>query len=179
MVIGSSAEQEGSLTVERHWIAGSEGQLGLFLQYVPYGAKPGVNLFSGQCFKGEVVYYPSAAPLRMAIRNHALCNTLPGIPSIDGWDAVVQRETDALSHTPFSTALPYVVAALRPVKSADSVCLIEDNHGKQMRLQEGFADIWKWMALSGGAYLSTAVLGSEHTYRPLGVWHDNTYISLS
>ncbi len=179
MVTGSETEQEGSLTVEKHWLASSEGRRGLFLQYLPYGARPGVSLFAGQQFCGDVVYYPSASPLRVAIRSLSMNSNATAIPGLSGWEEVVNRESDILAQAPLSGALPHVLTALRPVKAPNNTWLIEDKDGKQMRLRAGFKDIWKWIALGGGDYLPTAVLGAEHTYAPLGVWHQANYIQLN
>ena len=181
LVAGAESESEGALTVEKHWLLSSEGRRALFLQYVPYGQRPGVSLFPGQRFRGEVQYYPSAAPLRVVVRNPAI-TTAPGatpLPApLAGWQEVAQREAESLSRWPLLRELPHAIAGLRPVQTAQGAWLLEDRAGKHMRLHPAFGPVWHWMALCGGDYLPTAVLGAEHTYKPLGLWHNDTYIHL-
>ncbi len=179
MVIGSEQESEGSLITEKHWLLSTEGKAGLFLQFIPYGGQPALNLFAGSQFTGDVRYYPGSMPLRVAIRNLSQSTEMKTIPALEDWETLANRESQALAQAPLTTVLPAVVANLKPVLSSNKEWLMEDAAGKQMRLSKEFKDFWKWMALSGGNPLKTAVLGSEHTYLPLGVWHQNNYITLS
>ena len=177
-VAGSETDSEGALTVEKHWLLSSEGRAGLLLQYVPYGQRPGVNLFVGQSFQGEVQHYPAALPLRLSVRNPEISKAPAQIPMLADWNEVAAQESQHVAQWPLVRELPYAVAALRPVKTPNGQWLIEDQNGRQMRLRDT-ARIWDWMALSGGNFLPTAVLGAEHAYRPLGLWFNNTYISLA
>ena len=176
MVIGSEQQEEGSLLVEKHWLQSTEGRTGLFLQFIPYGGRSEINLFAGSQFTGDVRYYPGSLPLRVAIRSLNQCKEPEPVPALRDWEEVANRESQTLAQAPLTTLLPAVVADLRPVLSAGKEWLIQDAAGKQMRLSKDFKDFWKWVALSGGSGLTTAVLGSEHRYLPLGVWHHNRYI---
>ena len=44
-----------------------------------------------------------------------------------------------------------------------------------MNIRDGFAGIYKLLALSGGAALDTVVIGKEQSYEPLGVFTAQTY----
>jgi hypothetical protein len=44
-----------------------------------------------------------------------------------------------------------------------------------MKIKEGFAGIWKLLALSGGEPFNMAVIGKEKIYEPIGVWVEGGY----
>jgi hypothetical protein len=179
LVAGSQYEQESGLATERHWLLGSEGHTALFLQFVPFNARPSNNLFPGQVFQGEIAYYPAAHPLRAGIRSQQAVQRAPAFPLLADWNAVAALETEKLSRSPFAGEQVYALQGLRPVQPGDSQWLIEDANGRQMLLGSGFNNLWKWLALSGGNLLPTIVLGEEHSFIPLGLWSGNTYIPFS
>jgi len=179
LVAGSQYEQESGLSTERHWLLGSNGHTALFLQFIPFNARPSNNLFPGQIFQGELVYYPAAYSLRAGIRSQQAISNLPAFSLLPDWNAVLALETGKLSRSPFAGEQIYALQGLRPVQLSDSQWLIEDMAGNQMLLGPGFNSLWKWLALSGGNLLPTVVLGEEHSFIPLGLWSGNTYIPFS
>lgn len=179
LVAGSEYEQEQGLSTERHWLLSAEGHSALILQFIPYNARPSHNLFPGQRFQGELAYYPAANPLRAGIRSQQAPNVSVLPPLLDDWNSVAELETEKLHRSPFAGEQIYALAEVRPVRFGDAQWLIEDSSGNQMRLGDRFTNLWKWLALSGGAYLPTVVLGTEHSFIPLGLWSGKTYIPLS
>jgi hypothetical protein len=180
MVIGKRVSEEGPLTTEQYWLAGAAtGRSALVLQFIVRGATAAIVLTPGQCFEGEVVYYPSVTPLRAAIRTQNAIAQITAMPGLTGWEDVAVAESAVLAANPFAGQQVYVMAAVRPVRLPAGTWAIEDRSGAWMHLAPQFGDVWKWAALSGGHYLQTAVLGSGHYYEPLGAWDNQTYLSLS
>ncbi|RYD51160.1 MAG: SWIM zinc finger family protein [Sphingobacteriales bacterium] len=180
LVLSKAQSREGALTVEKYWLINADGQKGLFLQFLAPGAATSLHLLAGECFRGEVRYYKAAVPLRVQLTPTQRQTTPPSVPVLRGWDAVADLESQVLAAAPLLDGMPYVVAALKPVRTPEASWRMEDEHGRQMYLDPSVPEmvLWSWLAVSGGQYLQTAVLGAENHYQPLGVWQNTTYTPL-
>jgi hypothetical protein len=179
LVAGKTVSQEEQLTVERHWLYGMHtGQAALVLQFYVKGQ--GGNMLAltpGQYLKAELVFYPSAIPLRAIIKHQTGTPAIAPARPFLNWQEVAEWETTIAAQMPVRSIRPYVLKSLTPVRYNDQWWLV-DALKNGMPVKKGFTNIWRLLALSGGTALDTTVIGRETSFEPLGVWHQGMYKTL-
>lgn len=177
LVLGKESTEEQQLTIEQNWLYGMQtNQYALVLQFITKGQTTQLSLTPGMYLQAELAYFPSTIPYRAIIKNHTTLNNTqaPVKQHYSGWKEVAAHETELNSQLPFRNTMPCIVASLTPVHYQKQWWL-QDAEGFMCQISAGFKDLWQLMAISGGQPLTMSVIGKENQYRPLGVWHQNTY----
>ncbi len=179
LVLSKQVQQEDNLTTERFWLWGAEsGRTALVLQFsVRGGPSAPLVLSAGTVIHAELVFYPSALPLRALIKKQLPAHTDISLWGYAGWAQVAEEESQQSALLPFRNERPYIVEQLKPVQYQDKWWLA-DTENKLVQLSEGFSHLYKWLSISGGAATRMAVIGKENTFMPLGMWMDGRYYSL-
>ena len=174
-VLGKEVSQEEQLTVERNWLYGLHtGQHALILQFYVRSQQPTFTALPGMIIDAELVFYPSALPLRAIVKHQLGNKDRSTVHGLANWQEVVQQQTQFNSRQPFGTQYPFIVDHLHAVQHAGE-WFLQDAAGQRMQLAPPFTGLWKWLAISGGAPLQTAVVGKGNSYRLLGAWNRNEY----
>lgn len=175
-VLGKQTSEEDRLVVERYWLHGIHSKRNaLILQFFVRGQSTIVNpLAPGTTIQAELVYYPSAAPLRAIIKQQMTVPSDHTFNGFTGWEEVVAEQTAISAVWPVYNDQVYTIATLTPIWHQEQWWL-QDSRQQLMPVKKGFAHIWKLLALSGGAPLHMAVTGRETQYEPIGVWHEQEY----
>lgn len=175
LVVGKQVTEDDNLTVERNWLYGiNTKQFALVLQFIVRGQGATLLLSPGMCIEAEVVYYPSVAPLRALVKRQVTTAAKAAIKGHGSWREVAEAETGLCAAFPVRSERPYAVSQLTPVQH-NGRWWLKDKGNDMVYLKEGFAGLWKLLALSGGYPLDMVVVGKEAEYEPLGVWTDLTY----
>lgn len=175
LVTGKQVSEEDNLTVERNWLYGmATKQHALVLQFIVRGAGANLLLSPGMYVEAEVVFYPSAAPLRALVKRQITASAKPALNFYTSWTDVAQAETSLCSLFPVRNERPYALSGIVPVYE-NNVWWLKDAQHNAVRLKENYSGLWNLLALSGGAPLDVIVLGKEGVYEPMGVWTSQTY----
>ena len=178
LVLAKQTTEEENLTVERNWLYGTGSrQYALVLQCIFRGQGAQWSLTPGLFIQAELVFYPSASPLRALIKKQVGTAAVQTIASFNGLQQVTEAETQAASLQPFRSERPYIIQQLTPIPYNGGWWLQDYDQG-MMKIKEGFAGMYKMLSLSGGQPLDMAVVGKEKTYEPVGVWYDGVYMVL-
>ncbi|WP_276479363.1 SWIM zinc finger family protein [Paraflavitalea pollutisoli] len=176
LVMGKQTTEEDNLTIDRSWLYGvNSNSYALILQFTVRGqGAVAVPLTPGIFIEAELVFYPSAIPLRAIIKKQINSNGVAKYKGFANWQEVTNAETSYSSLVPFRSDRPYIIEQLRPVQHQQQWWLQDSSHAL-MPISADFRNIWKLLALSGGAPLNVAVIGKEKSFMPIGVWHDQLY----
>lgn len=175
LVVGKQVTDDDNLTVERNWLYGIHTkQFALVLQFIIRGQGATLLLSQGMCIEAEVVFYPSASPLRALIKRQISSTAKGEIKALPSWKEVAEAETVLCESFPVRSERPYAVAGLTPVQYNNHWWL-KDSSGNLVLLRENFAGLWKLLALSGGYPMNMVVVGKGPEYEPLGTWSAQTY----
>ncbi len=178
LVLGKQVSEDDNLTVERYWLHGTAtGQSALILQFIIRGQGGQLSLTPGMYIQAELVFYPSIVPLRALIKRQLATDGAVPKNVFAGWKEIAETETNVNAVLPFTSVKPYVVKQVTPVLYEQSWWLADENNDL-IRLNENFKNIWKLLAISGGKRVTTAVVGKENLYEPIGIWDNETYKSL-
>jgi hypothetical protein len=179
LVLGKQTEEEDALTIERNWLYGTTTRkYALVLQFSAMSQPMVLNLVPGMFLQAELVYYPSAQPLRALIKSQTTTSNIPTVNGFKNWQEVAEMETTFNSVLPLSAARPFLLHQVTPVLYEGSWWLA-DSTNHLVKVKENFTGMYKLMAISGGLPLDLAVLGTENNYEPLGIWSRGQYFFLS
>jgi hypothetical protein len=178
LVLAKQSSEDENLTVERYWLHGVKtGQYALILQFLFRGQGGEISFTPGMYVQAELVYYPSVSPTRAIIKRQI--STTPASPKrrFTDWRAIAENETKINAEFPFNYPRPYIIKLVTPVLYLNQWWLADKNNDL-MQINNGFKNIWKLMAISGGNPVDAAIIGKENLYEPVGVWDNEIYKSL-
>lgn len=179
LVLGKQTTEEENLTIERNWLYGLQSRRSaLVLQFSVMGQGFTYNLLPGVAIQAELVYYPSAQPLRAVIKQQTGTKQAAPPAALSGWQQVAAIETELHSTLPLSSERPYLLQQLTPVQYHGRWWLA-DQQQYLMPVKPGFTGLYQLLAVSGGLPLDMAVVGRENEFEPLGLWNNGQYIGLN
>lgn len=177
MVLAKQQFEQDNITTERYWLYGAASkQYALVLQFIVRGALAAnhLSITAGQFIQAELVYYPSAMPLRAIIKKQITAAPVAVDAGYNKWQQVVAAETAIAAALPVRSNRPYCIKQLQPV-SYNKQWWLQDADNNLMLLKNEQRYIWKLLALSAGHTLDMVVIGKENMYEVVGVWHNGLY----
>lgn len=179
LVLSVQIQQEDEITTERYWLYGSKTNTpALVLQFVVRGQGKQLLLSPGIMIEAELVFYPSASPLRALVKRQLNSTSSFETKGLANWNEVLQNRSERLAATPFASSYPFIIQHVKPVLKNETwyIC---DQESVGLPMVFNSTIINKWLALSGGAAVTMAVLALENTtFIPLGIWSEEKYYSL-
>jgi hypothetical protein len=164
-VLGQRTYPDERLTVQMSWLQGmASGRFGLVLGYSVAGQPFDFLRTPGTSFDGQLVFYPSAYPLRAVPRE---ASSAPWSGIMEGSVAsMVESLADALTCNPWITEVP---ACLGPVRlgRVGEQWVLADGSGSAP-LSPAFADPFHLLAISGGNEFGVFGEWDGREFLPLG-----------
>ena len=178
LVLSKQTTEEDNVTTERFWFYGTKtNQYALILQFIVRGQGGQLSLMPGLFVEAELVFFPSAAPLRALIKKQLSTSSVTQFSKFKSWMHVAETETQYSSLLPFGNDRPFIVQKLKPVQ-IDNRWWLKDEHNAVMPLKNERNVVWNLLALSGGEPLDITVIGKEKSFEAVGVWKEETYTIL-
>jgi hypothetical protein len=179
-VLGQRIYEEEKLRVQRTWLAGREsGKAALLLQFAFGRENFEINLPQGTAIDAELVFFPSAYPLRVLVKSRKELTATNLNPS--GYRSaleVYETYRKALSCNPWVEHLPVSLSAVTPVPHNGQWRLV-DGAGKELKISRQFSRGWELLALSGGNSLTLFGEWNGESFYPLSLWLEGKSIQLS
>jgi len=173
-VLGQVEIDDGALTTRRTWLRGSgTGRFALVLAFAAPGQPLVSELVPGTEFRGELAFYPGAAPLRalVAERHSAAepfpepAGALPLAEALGGWATTVAAE-------PWRYDAPVLLGGVTP---GDDGWLVDES-GAALPLAAGHREPWWLLAAAGAAPATVAAEWSPSGLRPLAAWAGGGFV---
>jgi hypothetical protein len=164
------------LTTRRTWLRGqASGRPALVLAFAPPGQPLPGTLPAAHTVRGELAFYPGAAPLRAQVAD-AGEPVRSGRPAGDSVAVALASFAEALAADPWLERWPVVLADLAPVVHGDRWALV-DREGAALPLTDRI-DPWPLLAVSAGAPITVAGEWSAAGLRPLTCWDGDRAVRL-
>jgi SWIM zinc finger len=169
LILGQRVEDEDNLRVQRTWLWGeTSARPALILAFAAPGQPLDRSLVTGTALDAELVYFPSAHPLRALIQQrHGTPTPIGSAPGYADIHAATAAYAAALAVFAWLERFPMPLQTVTPMRVGESWA-VRDGDGRALPLAPGFAHGWRLLALSGG--------------RPLGLfgeWNGTTLMPLS
>lgn len=175
-VLAQRVEREEQLRVQRTWLLGlASGRVALILQFAA-GMQAFEQTFRvGSQFSSELVYYPSAVPMRAMLIGERGEPTEPAmsLPRAASLTDALCEYAGTLARQPWLETWPMRVGGLVPIVSGEAGRLaLRDDSGRELPTVERLAGAWHLLAVSGGAPLEIFGEWDGDTLQPLGAVSD-------
>ncbi len=178
LVLAKQTSEEDNLTTERNWLFGTgTRQYALVLQFSVRGQGIVFTLTPGMSIRAELVFYPSAEPMRAIIKGEITTGKRSACVGFENWMQVAAYETNSGMRLPFRLERPYIIQQVKPVKYANQWWLA-DNENRLVQLKTGYPYLYTLLSVSGGAELDMVVLGKENIYEPIGIWEGENFMAV-
>ncbi len=170
LVMGRHTQEENNLRTRRLWLWGTEtARSALLLSFAIAGNDFEPGPAPGMVLQGELVFYPSAYPLRAAVRSQQAIGPIGAnhLPGCAGFLEATGAYAAALAQHPWIERFPMAVKQVTPFQENGEWGLCDEQR-RWVPLARNFLHAWRLMAISGG--------------RPLGVfgeWNGNCLLPLS
>lgn len=176
LVAAVTDEVTERLTTRRTWLRGQvTGRPALVLSFAPPGQPLPGTLPVGHTVRGELGFYPGAAPLRALVAK-ADEPVRSGRPAGGSVSAALTSFADALAADPWLERWLVVLADVAPVADGVGWALV-DPDGATLPLADR-GDPWPLLAMSAGAPVTVAGEWSSAGLRPLTCWDGHRAVRL-
>ncbi len=177
-VVGKRATIEESLRMQRTWLWGERtNRAALLVDFAVSGQPFETNLIPGTSLETEIVFFPSAYPLRAYVRQNALAAPLKQLPGYANIDEAIRAYAAALACNPWLEPFPLTLQNVIPMQTA-SGWVVRDTANHILPLSPRFEKNWPLLALSGGHPVAVFGEWDGEVLLPLGVWAEERFVGL-
>lgn len=178
-VVGQIVEEEDKLRVQRTWLIGETiRRPALCLSFAAMNQALDVSLIAGTVIEADVVFHPSASPLRALVQQrHGELRSLAEAASCVDFAEALDQTAALLAGDPWLERSPWLVGDCVPLRVEDT-WLLRDARGSAVPLAPRFANAWPLFAVSGGAPVTVFGEWSGHALLPLSVLAGGRFIPL-
>lgn len=171
-VIAQTYETNNRIRTRKTWLWGESGNYALLLDFAvsnsPFGPAPQ----PGFCFTGELVYFPSAAPLRALVKGVLDKKSEASLPDGQSVELCFNSFSKALSQNPWIQSIPFTLANAIPVYSDGRKCVVDKNRSL-VEIDRAFGSFWQLLALSGGNPVTIFGEWNGMSFMPLSAESEN------
>lgn len=178
LVLGQRVDEEERLRVQRTWLWAERQARGALVLHFAHNSQPlDTSLVPGTRIDAEVVYYPSAHPLR------ALVKAREGPPAgfTGGGYATIGEAiaayAAALARNPWLEQFPLPLQTVIPLH-ADGHWHVRDAAGHVLPIGSRFEHPWELLALSAGCPIAVFGEWDGQHLRPLSAWTGGKFVAL-
>jgi len=146
MILGIVEGVEDNLNFRRTWILGHETKrYGLILDYA-FGNYPyTTNYKRGNVFVGQVVFYPSNAPLRVALKDkQVLDRSIKRIIGFSDFSTFLKFYAKNLAANPWQLSFPCSIENVHPILDKGTLYLIDENQ-KIIKGPLGYCRVYEFL----------------------------------
>lgn len=170
LVAGQRVYEEDRLRVERTWLIGRECARSALVLDFSHLSQPAANtgLAPGACIDAEVVFFPSAYPLRALVKAQTEASTQPtrSYPSVD---ALAQAYSTALAANPWLPELPAMMDSVTPVRLGNG-WFVRDSAGDALPIDPRYQLSWDLLSISGGHPITLFGEWDGEWLLPMSAW---------
>ncbi len=182
-VLGQTLEKRDQILEQRIWLQGHEsGRFALILHFAAANQSLDVGFQPGWTVPAELVFYPSATPLRALVVTREANQKRSPRPGEPDWQTAFAAVGAVQAENPWRDVFPVLLehARLVPSSADGAPATCRDQTGAEVELHPSFANLWDGLALSGGA--PTPLFGEWQPHRgflPLAGYFDQQWIPFS
>ena len=178
-IVGRRIEEEEKLRVQRTWLVGEATRRAALCLSFAAGTQPlDVSLLPGTALAAELVFYPSAAPLRALIgTRHERPGTFDEPAACAHFGEAADQTAGWLAGDPWLERAPWLVRGCLPCEHEGRWCL-RDATGGMVPLAKRLASPWPLVAASGGVPVTVFGEWDGHALLPLSVIAEGRFIDL-
>lgn len=176
-VLGGQDSGDGKLTTRRIWLRGERtGRMALLLSFGAAGRAPELVLPTGLVLDADLVYYPSARPLRAVLATRYGRPGPPAAPAAPpgvGITDALAGYGEALRGDPWLDSWPTVLADVTPIPGPDGWQLADPRTATALPVDPRCLErtnLWQLTAVSGGSPVTVFGECGHRGFAPVTTW---------
>lgn len=179
MVLGKVEGIEDNLNFRRTWLLGwNTKRYALVLEYVFGNVDFPRDFIPGEVYDAKVVYYPSNAPLRVAVQEcMKLEKQVKRIVGFEGIDSFLEHFAAILGRNPLIPEYPCSIEEVIPTIDKGQLVLL-DRHQKVIPIVPNYPKKYELLAMSGGYPVNAFGEWTGHQIIPLSVTSNERLVFL-
>jgi hypothetical protein len=178
LVLGQRVVEENNLRVQRTWLVGAQTERSaLVLHFAAPGQPLESSLTTGLRLDAELVFYPSAWPMRGLIKQRFATEAITTFAGHRSIAEALAAYSEALTHVPWLERFPLAVQGVTPIHE-DGQWWVADAAGAALPLAQHFGQGWTLLAVSGGGPVALFGEWNGATFWPLSVFQGRRLINL-
>jgi hypothetical protein len=178
-VVGQRVVDDDRLRAQRTWLYHCRsGSPALHVQYA-YGVSPfETRLTAGLLIDAELAFYPSAAPLRAAVKDpFAMSGPIPCLPETTTINQALTKYGLAITQQPWLEQYPLSLDAVTLEPKQDH-WIVRDTNGSFLALDSRYDRPWQLRSITAGRQFSVFGEWDGINFWPLSVDADNEVVAL-
>ena len=152
-----------------------------FAMFVDYATPPTYTFEQvwqiGSSFEGDIVFYPSAYPLRAIMPSGQPAQT-PPFETLTGLEEMLRRRAEALAKNPWLRVFPCIIEGRVSVRD-EQAFFFTDALQQQLPLQCSTKIGWQLVALTGGESYTIMSEFEGSSLTPLGICINETWLAVA
>jgi hypothetical protein len=179
LVVAQTLEEDkkSGLRTQINWLWGKTSRKPAQLLLFAFKTKAfDLDLLPGMTLRGEMVYFPSAYPLRAIFKNQQVVESAfvpAGFPNIL---AFLDAYSTALGLNPWLEEFPVVLENVT-IEKVESNWLLHDDENQAIPVSPR-SSCWELFALSGGQPLTVFGLWDGFSFFPMAAWENGRFVRL-
>lgn len=179
LAIGRQTEVIDDITTQRNWLYGCHsGRFALVMNFAFKKMPIESTIKPGAVHDAELVFFPSATPLRATIRQQgATAQNIPDIlPGLEDWAAAEKMMAQRLTDNPWSDHFPLMINGIKAYQGTTGWGICDANN-KVIPFHQGNSNLplQQLLALSGGRTSPAFLLFRREQIQLLGIPHNGAY----
>lgn len=173
-------KEEDNLTSRRVWLLSkAKGKIVLVLDYA-FGNIGFPNTWiNGYVYHAEVVFYPAAYPLRVAVKKVEIGKPFSQIIGYQNFTQFFDAYSKAVSKNLWLGSFPVLMAEVVPIFYQNTFCLLDfDKKYIKMDISQDDNQAWQCVAISGGNPIALFGEWNGEYFTPLSIFAHKRYIAL-
>ena len=171
-------DEQTGLRTQVNWLWGRQTKRPAQVLNFAFRSQPlDASLVPGLVLRGELVFFPSAYPLRAVFRHKQVAEPSFTPGGYTGVTQLLDEYSTALGRNPWLEVWPAVLEGSTPLHT-ETTWTLRDGQGCALPLSAQFPSAWELFALAGGRPLVLFGTWDGGAFRPLAAWADERYVAL-
>ena len=171
-------DEKSNLRTQTNWLWGQhEQRLALILNFAHQSQALDLSLMQGSVLHGELVYFPSAHPLRAIFKDKKVINDKVIPCGYQGVDDLLGKYAFALGVNPWLEDFPAILDNTTPARVKEN-WILKDTQGLYLPLPASHPSAWELFSLGGGHPLTVFGTWDGFNFTPLTAWESGRLVNL-
>jgi hypothetical protein len=175
-VLAISVEEESNLRTEKIWLYGtSTNKYALILNFYSGNQMPTHKLAEGSILETELVYFPSAYPMRALLKEpFQIKEKGPQMNAENSVLSLYEKVASVLSENPFTEQIPIMFANVK-IFLKDNSWYISDNEDNTLQIINHEDDCWIMVSISQGKAFFCFGIYENEAFDIYSLWANQQY----
>ena len=172
-------DEKTNLRTQTNWLWGrNEKRIALILNFAHQSQAIDTGFMRGLVLRGELVYFPSAHPLRAVFKEKKVVEEKIIPRGYENVSDLLNDYASTLGNNPWLEDFPAIWESAIPAR-VNETWLLKDVQGFALPLPASHPSLWELFALGGGHPLTVFGTWNGFTFTPLAAWDAERLVNLS